>query len=89
MPDPLTAAAAISAAAVYIAKASYEFVVKSKSGNGSGNGNGNGNHCKAQDVQSAMQNSLDKQTELLQDTRDGVNKLVTLAERDRRYEHSR
>ena len=86
MPDPVTASAAIAAAAVYVAKTGYEYVLKNKNGNSADH-----KRCKAEEVQAAMQTSVDAQTDLLRDikasqdsTRDGVLKLVTLAEANRR-----
>ena len=80
MTDPVTAIAALAAALVYVSKTSYEYVLKSKNGSGEEK-----KRCKAQEVQGAMQTSLDAQTRLLreikesqQDTRDGVKELVTL-----------
>lgn len=83
MTDPITPLAAASAATVYIAKAVYEFVKNSRNGNSADH-----RKCKAEDVQSRTQASLDAQTDLLReikdsqkDTRDGVMELVTISRR--------
>ena len=80
MPDPVTATAAIAAAAVYVCKTGYEYVLKSKNGTDK-----QVKECEAREVQESVQASLDAQTELLKgiamdqrDTRDGVMQLVTI-----------
>ena len=83
MTDPITPVAALAAALVYVSKTAYEYVLKSKNGHSEER-----QRCKAQEIQSSMQSSLDAQTLLLreikesqQDTRDGVRDLVTLQRR--------
>lgn len=81
MTDPLTAAAALTAATVYIARTAYELVLRSRHG-----ANEEQRRCKVEDVRNSMQESMEVQTELLkeikesqQDTRDGVRELVIIS----------
>ena len=80
MPDPFTATAGVTALVVYVAKTSYDYLLKSKNGTDK-----QVKECEAREVQESVQASLDAQTELLKgiamdqrDTRDGVMQLVTI-----------
>jgi hypothetical protein len=77
VPDPIVAGAAALSAAVYVAKTSWDYVLKSKNG-ASSREEAHIKECKAEEVQKAIQRSLDDQTEVLRDVRDGVRDLATI-----------
>jgi len=77
MPDPIVAGAAALSAAVYVAKTSWEYVLKSKNGTSDKHAE-HVKECKAEEVQRSVQKALDDQTDILRDVRDGVRDLAAI-----------